>query len=48
MAPPATWFLLQLQPQIMPPAITDGHLVQEEMGSMARALAHSHGQQPPI
>lgn len=48
MAPPATWLLLQLQPQIMPPAITDSHLVQEEVGSMARAPGHRHRQQPPI
>jgi len=34
-APPATWLLLQLQPQIVPPAITDYHLVQEEVGSPA-------------
>ena len=35
MAPPATWLLLQLQPQIVPPAVTDYHLVQEEVGSLA-------------
>lgn len=48
MAPPAPWLLLQFQPQIVPPAITDSHLVQEEMGSTARAPGHRHRQQPPI
>lgn len=48
MAPPATWLLLQFQPQIVPPAIADSHLVQEEVGSTARAPGHHHGQQPPI
>lgn len=28
-APAATWLLLQFQSQIMPPAITDSHLVQQ-------------------
>lgn len=48
MAPAAPWLLLQFQPQIMPPAITDSHLVQEEVGSTARTPAHRHGQQSPI
>lgn len=48
MAPPATWLLLQFQPQIVPPAITDSHLVQKEVGSTARAPGHCHRQQPPI
>lgn len=48
MAPPAPWLLLQFQQQIVPPAITDSHLVQEEMGSTARAPGHCHRQQPPI
>lgn len=47
-APPATWLLLQLQPKVVPPAVTDSHLVQEEVGSTARAPGHRHGQQPPI
>lgn len=34
-APPATWLLLQFQPQIMPPAITDSHLIQKEVGGTA-------------
>lgn len=47
-APPATWLLLQLQPQIVPPAVIDSHLVQEEVGSTARAPGYRHRQQPPI
>lgn len=48
MAPPATWLLLQLQPKVVPLAVTDSHLVQEEVGSTARAPGHRQGQQPPI
>lgn len=48
MALPAIWLLLQLQPQIVPPAVTDSHLVQKEVGSTARAPGHRHRQQPSI
>lgn len=35
MAPSASWILLQFQPKIMPPAVTDSCLVQQEVGGMA-------------
>lgn len=47
-APPATWLLLQLQPKVVPLAVTDSHLVQEEVGGTARAPGHRQGQHPPM